>query len=315
MSDIIHKKNYKDRYRSIFCDSDFYSQHQNVFALWKTRFQNLSNVEKATAWAFALCCLRRPKDWFAGKRAEPISTDLTGLHHPLTLQSLFEETPVALPTKVDSAMNLIEAINTLQIKAVPESCFRSLIHMTSQRYPLWVTNEVPTPKELLKLQTEGRRVLSFNENYETWPTALYSGRDFLGFLLHDLIHADHFFHDPLHRDGQLGFYRFAETLLENQDLQKLLQSDRFREGFEYIISDMNSHPVHLFQTLHANVFSEIQDDGTSTRIWQEWSSLQEHDLNSDEIHSINLINTDEFNVPHAKQIEILCIRLGQFSSK
>lgn len=313
MSDIIHKRNYKDRYRTIFCDRDFYLQNQDTFALWKTRFQSFTDVEKALAWTLALCCLRRPNDWFGGYRPQPISTD-TNLHqHPLTLEDLFANTSIKIPKKVSRKLNIVDALNTLQIKAVPESCFRSLIYTCTGRYPLWVTQAVPTPEELLHLQIEGRRVLSYNEDFTVWPDTLYADRDFLGFVLHDLIHADHFFHDPIHRDGQLGFYRFVESILHEKSLGLLLDSEKFRQGFEYIISDMNSHPVHLFQTLHSLVFSEIQDDATSCTIWRAWSSHSE--FLPTEIESLNRINSREFNVSDAEQLEILCIRLGQSSSQ
>ncbi|AGH95973.1 hypothetical protein [Pseudobdellovibrio exovorus] len=313
MSDIIHKRNYKDRYRTIFCDRDFYIKHQALFRLWKTRFHGFSDVEKATAWTLALCCLRRPEDWFGGRRPRSISPHMSEPLHPLSLENLFAGSPIRIPNKVSGDMNVLDALNTLLVKAVPESCFRSLIYTHTGRYPLWVTQEVPTPEELLHLQIAGRRVLSYNEDFTSWPDTLYADRDFLGFVLHDLIHADHFFHDPLHRDGQLGFYRFIESILHNKSLTRLLESENFRKGFEYIISDMNSHPVHLFQTLHSLVFSEIQDDATSSTIWSAWSSKPE--FLPTEVLALSRINGRDFSVSDAQQLEILCIRLGQSSSQ
>ena len=168
-------------------------------------------------------------------------------------------------------MNLFDFINQNKIKAIPESCFRSLCFVADKTYPVVITESVPSPRELLQLQISGQRIITLNENYTSWPTTRIDGRDILGFTLHDLIHADHFFGDPVFRDGQLGFFRFVESLLSDKDLNFLLgSSEKFSKGFEYVISDMNSHPLHMFQTLHALLFSELGDDSRASLIWNRW---------------------------------------------
>lgn len=311
MSGIIHKTHQKDRYRTVFCDEDFYKSHQDIFKLWKNRFGDLNSVEKVTAWVIGLSCLRRPTDWFGGERPSPFLPDTSAHTHPLTLRQLLQDTPIRTPARVNAETDLLEFTNRYRIKALPESCFRSLVFTASGRYPLTVTDQVPTPQELLQLQIGGRRIISLNENHNEWPGRLYADRDFLGFVLHDLIHADHFFFEPHHRDGQLGFYRFVETLLHTPQLQMLLQKENFRAGFEYIISDMNSHPLHLFQTLHSLVYSTCRDDVLAERVWTAW--LTQDEFSSDETAALNQINTPGFTVPQAKLLELLCIRLSQKS--
>lgn len=307
MLDTIQKMN-KDRFRRVFCDQDFYTRHQDYFLLWKTRFQSLSNVEKTQAWVVALACLRRPKDWFGGKRQNVFLDSTTKYQHPLNLRQLFEGTPVCIPPKLNLELNLIDFINICKIKAFPESCNRSLCFIANERYPLIITKKIPTPQELLQLQINGKRIITINEDHNSWPNNLYSGRDFLGFVLHDLIHADHFFYNPQHRDGQLGFFKFIQNMLSDEGLTLLLQAEPFKTGFEYIISDMNSHPVHLFQTLKALLVTEIKNDSLAKRYWTLWISKSK--LSPTEALAIEVINTLQFDVDSAKTIEALCARMA-----
>lgn len=307
---IIRKKN-KDRYRIQFCDVNFYLTNQSTFAMWKTLFADLSDVEKVQAWVVALSCLRRPNDWFSGERKNKFSAEKH--HHSLTLKKIFENTPIKLSNKLNSQLNIIDFINNFKIKAVPESAMRSLCFISNKRYPLIITQEIPDAKKLLQLQISGKRIISINEDYEKWPHTLYAERDHLGFLLHDLIHADHFFYEARHRDGQLGFYNFINLIIDDAQVQTLLKSESFKKGFEYIISDMNSHPLHLFQTLHSLLFSELKNDEFAMQLWSTWCDLK--DLAAHEKKALNSINLPSFNMNMATDIEELCINMGRSSTK
>ncbi len=302
MLSIIHKK-HKDRYRIQFCDENFYHEHQALFKMWKTRFQKLSDVEKLQAWVLSLSCLRRPQDWFGGKRQTPFRDDAP-FTNSLSLQELFQNTPVLIPKKINPQLNIFDFINNYKVKALPEACFRSLCYMVDKLYPLKITRGETPPLELLRIQLNGERIVALNEDYETWPYTLYANRDFLGFTLHDLIHADHFFHEPKHRNGQMGFYRFIQNFIEHTSLAQLMQNPEFQTGFEYIISDMNSHPLHLFQTLHSLLFKTLKNDELAQSIWLEW--IQETAADGSNFSVLTKINAHDFTHEHAKQLEFLC---------
>ena len=175
-----------------------------------------------------------------------------------------------------------------------------------------ILNYVPTPSELLQFQLEDKRIISFNEDYETWATTLYHGRDFLSFMIHDLIHADHFFANPTNRMGQLGFYHCVRLILQDRNLKILLETPTFTEGFEYIISDMNSHPIHLFKTLHARVVHVTENEMKANFIWKHWTSVWSQgsfDIDS----ALQKINTQLFSDKEALKITEWCIALGHNS--
>jgi hypothetical protein len=312
MLSIIHKS-HKDRYRIRFCDESFYLRNQETFLLWKSLFSELNPVEKLTAWVVGLSTLRRP-DWYQGKRclATFPETSVTALlkssqapfRHPLTLAMLFQNTSVAIPKKLDPSLDLYQFIKLHNIKALPKVALKSLYRVAEGLYPVVITRHVPSPAELLTLQLSGQRIISVNEDTDTWATTLYSGRDYLGFLLHDLLHAEHFFAHPTHRDGQLGVYKFISRVMEDEGLNALMTAnEKFRDGFEYIISDMNSHPVHMLQTLHSLLFSSLKDDPLATSVWERWIGLS--GLTEAAESALHSVNTAGFTQAHAELLSRL----------
>lgn len=302
----IHEK-HKDRYRIQFCNENFYVKHLNTFKMWKSLFAGLSPVDKLQAWVLGLSCLRRPTDWYGGPRPLAIREGFS-YTHGLNMGQLFEGTDVRLPAKVSASMNVFDFLNSYRVKALPETCFRSLCFIVDDHYPLDLVSGEVAPLELLKIQISGRRVVALNERVEEWAGSLYAGRDYLGFILHDLIHADHFFSSSVYRAGQLGFYKFALEIFGLASVQSLLVDSKFKEGFEYIISDMNSHPLHLFQTLHSLLFSVLRDDVVALEIWNEWVSVLS--LKADEAAALACVNSKAFTTDHAVVVERLCQRLG-----
>jgi hypothetical protein len=302
----IHEK-HKDRYRIQFCNENFYLKHLNTFKMWKSLFRDLSPVDKLQAWVLGLSCLRRPTDWYGGPRPLSIRAGFS-YTHALTISDLFSGTEIRRPSKISSSLNIFDFLNSYRVKALPETCFRSLCFIVDDHYPLDLVDGEVQPLELLKIQISGRRVVALNERVEEWAGSLYAGRDYLGFILHDLIHADHFFSSSVYRAGQLGFYKFALAIFSLSSVQKLLEDSKFKEGFEYIISDMNSHPLHLFQTLHSLLFSVLRNDARALEIWNEWVAVL--NLEADEALALALINSKAFNYDYAKTVEGLCQRLG-----
>lgn len=301
----------KDRYRPIFCSNLFYFEHQNLFSEWNQLFVNLSSSEKVQAWTLALSLLRRSDDWFGGYRKQFfIYSNDVSFSHPLQLKQLnTNHSPLQIPRSLQD-LNLFQIINQIRIKAIPETALRALTCLTNQKYPIEVVNRIPTPLELLHFQLNSRRVISFNQSFQTWPSTLYHGRDFLSFIIHDLIHADHFFASPENRAGQLGFYHCVQMILNTTELQALLQDNNFLEAFEYIISDMNSHPVHLLKTLQARLQHAIESEMKANTLWKNWTLIWSRgDL---KIHSaLQKINTQLFSDKDALSLTKWCIYLGE----
>lgn len=121
---------------------------------------------------------------------------------------------------------------------------RALIQWHMQKYPLQLLSYVPTPFEILNFQAIGKRVVTVFTQVAEW-NQMWGPHNAWNFIAHDLIHADHFFENPVHQKGQVEFYQFVLRNWQHPEIQPL----HANAGFEYLISDMNSHPQHLFDTL------------------------------------------------------------------
>jgi hypothetical protein len=125
---------------------------------------------------------------------------------------------------------------------------QSLFRWHRGQYPLVLWDHIPNPFELLKIQAEGKRVITVFKTALEWEQ-IHLGKDAWNFIAHDLIHADHFFQNSELRQGQIQFY---QKLLDLWNHNLITLARKFcTEQFEYLISDMNSHPQHLKQTLSA----------------------------------------------------------------
>jgi len=119
---------------------------------------------------------------------------------------------------------------------------------------------IPTPLEVLEQQKVGRRCVTLFTEKKRLEKFVLGDRDPLSFTMHDLIHADHFYHSSCFQ-GQLGFYGLLDFCLKQNHFEKHLQIDEFAHELDYLISDMNAYAVHLMKCLKAALdhYHELKD--------------------------------------------------------
>ncbi len=178
------------------------------------------------------------------------------LTHPLQFQK-----NIMYPHLAHSPLSeIMDFLNTFQWKGYSDRIRRSLLKWHHKQYPLLLLFHIPTPLELLRLQAQGQRVVTVFLQQSEWRTE-HHGKNPWDFTVHDLIHADHFFEDPLNWKGQVGFYQFLLRHWNDFPLRALHN----QSGFEYLISDMNSHPYHLFLTLRALLLESMKAQASKNR--------------------------------------------------
>lgn len=290
----------KDSYRPAFCDSQFYLNHLSHFKLIHQRVSHLPLIEQITIWVIACSCLRRPDSWYSGLQNIP-STQADPHSNHFFLQNLFTELKLAWPPKLSPQISIYEFCKTVRINPLPQAATRALYFFYVGHYPLEILCYEPRPLELLQFQIRGKRILTFNSNFQIWPTLKYGERDPLSFWLHDLIHAEHFFSDPINRQGQVGFYRFIQEILEHKILDSILLNADFNEAFSYLISDMNSHPIHLIKTFKALI--DIHEKGLSTEsLWQKVINLRSIENQPHIQIALNKVNKALFSTSDAVEL-------------
>jgi hypothetical protein len=117
-------------------------------------------------------------------------------------------------------------------------------------WPLRLTERIPGPREVLRLQAEGIRPVTLIGFPRAAQPILHkaNGHDF---LVHDLAHAWKFLHDPRQYRLQCRFFQWLQRALESGLFDEWLTDAAFAEQMDYLISDMNTHPVHGLKFLHA----------------------------------------------------------------
>lgn len=254
------------RFRHRLLDDDFlknqsllaYQCLQSYIELWRQGI--LNDVEMATAYIFVFSFLRRPKDFLGGPHNQEFSTSVKG-HNSTSSTKIVEVLRKSLPpplqqakslTRLESPRPFVDHFCSLSWRSIPLSVARSLVAWNSGQYPLILLTSIPSPEEVLEMQAQGRRCLSMLIEKEEIGTFVNEGRDVLGFIVHDLIHADHFFAHPEKAQAQIHFCQKLRIVITLPEIQKmLLQDSTFTGEFHYLMSDMNSVPLHLLKTLKA----------------------------------------------------------------
>ncbi|KYG67819.1 hypothetical protein AZI87_00615 [Bdellovibrio bacteriovorus] len=230
---------------------------QPFLSLWRQK--RLSDVEIASIYIFIFAFLRRPKDFLGGVHNEfpiPSSND-TALRSETFLGILRESLPAELKQakslrRFESTRPFVDFFCSLSWRSIPLAVPKSILRWKEQIYPLDLLITLPTPEDVLNMQAQGRRCISMLVEKDQILNFVEEGRDVLGFIVHDLIHADHFFADPEKAQAQIEFCKRLRIVVTFPDIQQMLEEDdSFRREFHYLMSDMNSVPLHLLKTLKA----------------------------------------------------------------
>lgn len=225
--------------------------------LWRQK--KISDVEIAGIYILIFSFLRRPKDFLGGPHRQMMqrgldSSSISGVEVIELLRS-------ALPEHLQKAKSLdrlaeespfLQTFCELSWRSIPLAVAQSLMAWQSGRYPLQLMTYLPTPDEVLFMQTQGRRCVSMLIAETELQNFVAEGRDVLGFIVHDLIHADHFFADSERAQDQVQFCKKLWLVRHLPQIESMLNADPiFRDEFHYLMSDMNSVPLHLLKTLKA----------------------------------------------------------------
>lgn len=136
---------------------------------------------------------------------------------------------------------------------------------------------VPTVHEVLDRQVEGERCVSALTGLDEMINFETHGRNFISFLVHDLMHAANFFENEESRSSQMKFYGFMREILSSGCLGELGQN----ETIEYLVSDMNAHIVHLLKVLKSCVLRHRRSAMQGEALMRELASRLPAGMRSD----------------------------------
>jgi hypothetical protein len=203
-----------------------------ILNLWRHRF--IGDAEMAAFYIYIYVSQRRPDSWLGGPH------------------SASRDRAWAPPEKNGQIPAILKIFSQLSVRSVPLPVNHALVRWFSGTYPLTLTTGVPTPEEILRMQCESKRCVTMVVEPDQLRRHILNQRDPLGFLLHDLVHADKFYRNTAMMDGQVGFSRFVYKIYRSGLFDELMLTDAaFKKEIEYVMSDMNSFCVHLLKCLKA----------------------------------------------------------------
>jgi hypothetical protein len=206
--------------------------------------QQLSAAEFTAIYILCVLSYRYPGAWLGAKRSEKLTKDnklsfpLSGLNFPLEPN---------IQKRLQGFTTVGEVFEHFAFKSTPLTVNRSILNWSSGDYGLELMFRIPRPQEVLDQQKYARRCVTVVLEKERASKFILGERDALGFTMHDLIHADHFYHNNQSFQGQLGFYGFLDFCMSENHFEELLKIPGFEEEFEYLIADMNAYAIHLMK--------------------------------------------------------------------
>lgn len=288
---------------------------QPFIALWKRG--SIKDSEMVAIFILLFSFFRRPKDFLGGVHQEKFSNFAQdGLISGKAILDLLRPTlnPEWLNYKslnrLDIETAFLPYFCSLSLRSIPLSVTRALAAWQQGTYSLKLLTYIPSPEEVMKMQAQGYRCVSMLIGETEISSFIENERDVLGFIIHDLIHADHFFKNPMTAVQQIRFSQKLMTAYKTPELQTMMNSDlQFRNEFHYLMSDMNSVPLHLMKTLKAIVlgFYKRKDNldwkkPLPPHLESEFLSLfreilRPWDLSPEVMDAVDRLNTNHFRAP------------------
>ena len=144
-----------------------------------------------------------------------------------------------------------EVLYQFNFKKVKGKAIDALYAYCNHQWNCQLFTRTLMPLEVLSLQASGIRPLSMIKQLEFGEIGHKS--DCFEFFVHDLEHAYMFFFDEDRFQQQCCFFKRILTSIAEGVWDDLLEDDYFKEKFEYLMSDMNSHIQHYYFYLKAIV--------------------------------------------------------------
>lgn len=238
----------------------------------------LSQADFVAAYIITYLSYRFPKNWPGARTGQHKIPGTDWRILPLQLEANVLE-------RLKDTHSIQEIFANFALKSTPLSVNRAILEWANGRYGLELMFRIPSPREILDQQKVGRRCVTTLLDKRIHGYIL-GERDSLSFTMHDLIHADHFYHNNQCYQGQLGLYGLLDKTFSYFDLSH----DGFKQEFEYIIADMNAYAIHLLKCLKSAMIHYFNDD-----YFVGWATMVEAPK---ELFALNTTDYDPASMDH-----------------
>ncbi|MGE0761997.1 MAG: hypothetical protein AB7N80_01840 [Bdellovibrionales bacterium] len=238
---------------------------------WRTG--SLTDAETAALYLLIGLEIRCPGTWLVGpsaNRLNPMGPSLK-ITPWLNLDDRMKQWLTPETT-------LADILSGYSLRGVRLAAREILLAWLANNVTLRLTDKIPTPEQMLGLQSQGSRWVSVLFGAATLSQVVHDERDALSFLLHDLGHAAQFFSQTDYREGQIGFYRLLQTAHQQELLKSpALHDPNWSARLNYLMADINTHPAHFVSVFWANARETFAKNSDCTafadwrrRLYEAW---------------------------------------------
>lgn len=215
---------------------------------WK-QFQDglLSKGDIISLFLLSYCELFPTKNWLCWSS--------TRQHSKQPIQSSFfpkKETVWSETTifkKVPVEFSLGQIINQSVFRKETLRANLGLVHVYTQPETIKILDYIPTPIQMLEIQAHGFRCVTLLRDPVWFQHIFEHNRNIRDFVIHDLEHIWQMFEHSDMTQQQTQFSKKLFELTVTGQFDELRNDPQFAGEFNYIISDMNTHPAHMYATL------------------------------------------------------------------
>jgi hypothetical protein len=234
--------------KKLVTEEDLLVEAPQILAKLAPFREKLTGSDFVAAYIITYLSHRFPGSWLGAKKGNEKIPGTSWKDLPFNFEPNIQK-------RLEQFDSLNDIFQNFALKSTPLSVNRAILEWSSGRYGLELMFRIPSSSEVLEQQKHGRRCVTALTDQRVSKYIL-GERDALSFTMHDLIHADHFFHHNECFKGQLGFYGLLDKTIHYFDLS----NERFAHEFEYLIADMNAYAIHLLKCLKSAMVHYFNHD-------------------------------------------------------
>lgn len=286
-------KNRSGSYKLVLLSEDVLGPHKDALAknvLQLTKL-DLKPVEFCTLYILLFLRIRHQKNWLQKKSA--FTPDKNTRKILEIIPQNFNLTAWELEKLADVSVG--DLFLNYNLKGIPWAVNRTMYNWALGLWNIELLDYIPGPRKLLQMQVRNTRCVTLITAPDELDRLVLSKRDPLSFVLHDLHHADHFFHQSESLKGQLGFYSLVNRIYDQPRLKASLKQDlQFKTEFDYVVSDMNAYVIHLFKCFKS-AFTRT-DAELFTELTKWWAMPNEVSIAAHRLNTPEFSHDDEFHL-------------------
>lgn len=149
----------------------------------------------------------------------------------------------------------IQFLEKIRFRKIPDTIRITLLNWLLKKWNIKLLDYNPTSYEMLEFQSKGIRIVTIDFDSALNCQFVFEIRDAFEHFLHDLEHCYNFYNKEELYFKQIEFFKYLLNFYPEVEILLNIDLD-FKRKWDYLISDMNSHPEHLKQYTKA-IFYEV----------------------------------------------------------